>query len=81
MWLTQQIVKGTSIRMTEKRRLSTIWLSPQEQADLADLAATLGYYQTRGPGAAVKLGSISAMLRGIQRGELLVTEKQKDRHE
>jgi hypothetical protein len=66
--------------MTNKRRPSTLWLSPQEQADLAALAAVLGYFQTRGAGTG-KLGSISAMLRGIQRGELLVVPRQRNGHD
>lgn len=61
--------------MPNPRRLTTpLWLSPEEHTDLRALAAQLGYYRQAGPGRG-KLGSISALLRGIQSGELILLKK------
>ncbi len=52
-----------------KHRHTTLYILDDDKARLEQMARELGYMQTRGAGAR-KLGSISALMCAIARGEL-----------
>jgi hypothetical protein len=49
---------------------SSFAIEPEDVERLEELARIHGYVQTRGPGKGQGLGSISALLRAIARGDI-----------
>ncbi len=58
-----------------KYRHTTLLIPPEDRARLEQIARKLGCVQTRGVGAG-EVGSISALMCAIARGEYTVTQKE-----
>jgi hypothetical protein len=52
---------------------TTLVIPDEERAQLQEMARKLGFLQTRGAGAG-QLGSISALVRAIARGQLIESD-------
>jgi hypothetical protein len=58
-----------------KRRHTTLLISDEDRTKLEQMARDFGYVQTRGAGAG-RLGSISALICAIARGNLRLVSNQ-----